>query len=277
MRWYWHWLRIRQCEVCQASKHGRPTETTGRPWLYAGRPWQVVAVDLVGPIPTTDRGNSWTLVLTDHFTRWADALAIPDASAPTVARVLDQRVFCYFGLPEQIHTDQGAQFQSQLMKDLCQVWGVNQSRTTPYHPQGNGVVERNNRMLGDALRSLLLGRSQEEWDTMLPQIMRAYRSSTQETPNLLMLGRETRVPEHLAYHVPAPEFPIHEYVGKLVETMRKAHDVLREKQWTIRTEDSEEPPLYREGDWVWMVSYRRRRGQSAKLQPKRLQDKHHHY
>jgi len=85
-------------------------------------------------------------------------------------------------------------------------------------------------MLGDALRSLLLGRSQEEWDIMLPQIMQAYRStpnsSTQETPNLLMLGRETRVPEHLTYHVPMPEFPVHKYVGKLIETMRKTHEAL---------------------------------------------------
>jgi len=62
-------------------------------------------------------------VLTDHFNRWADALAIPDASAPTVARARDQHVFCYFRLPEQIHTDQGAQFQSQLMGDLCRIRG----------------------------------------------------------------------------------------------------------------------------------------------------------
>jgi len=127
-------LRVRKCEVCQASKHGRSTETAGRRRLHAGRPWQVVAVDLVGPIPTTVRGNNWILVLTDHFTRWADALAIPDTSAPTSARALDQQVFCYFGLPEQIHTDQGAQFQSQFMSDLCRTWGVNQSWTTPYHP-----------------------------------------------------------------------------------------------------------------------------------------------
>jgi len=104
-----------------------------------------------------------------------------------VAGVLDQNVFYYFGLPEQIHSDQGAQFQSQLMSDRCHLLGVNQSRTTPYHPQGNGVVERNNRRLGDALRSLLLGRSQEEWDTVLPQVMRAYRStphtSTVRLPN----------------------------------------------------------------------------------------------
>jgi len=70
--------------------------------------------------------------------------------------------------------------------------GVNQSQTTPYHLLGNGFVERNNRMLGDALRSLLFSRGQKEWDSVLPQIMRAYRSTpyscTQETPNFLMLG-----------------------------------------------------------------------------------------
>jgi len=140
------------------------------------------------------------------------------------------------------------------MGDLCRIWGVNQSRTTPYHPQGNGVTERINRMLGDALRSLLLGRGQEEWDVVLPQIMRAYRgtphSATQETPNFLMLGRETRVPEHLTYHVPAPESPVHEYMGGLVEIMVKAHDALCAQQWQARSEDSEEPPLYQVGDWV---------------------------
>jgi len=92
-------------------------------------------------------------------------------------------------------------------------------------------------MLGDALRSLLLGSGQQEWDVVLPQIMGAYRStphsSTQETPNFLMLGRETWVPEHLTYHVPAPESPVHEYVEKLVKIMGRAHDALRAQQWHI--------------------------------------------
>jgi len=82
---------------------------------------------------------------------------------------------------------------------------------------------------------------------VLPQIMRAYcstpHSDTLETPNFLMLGWETRVPEHLTYNVPAPEAPVHEYVGKLIETMEQAHGALREQQWQTRTEDSEEPPL----------------------------------
>jgi len=103
-------------------------------------------------------------------------------------------------------------------------------------------------------------------------IMRAYRStphtSTGETLNLLMLGRETRVPDHLTYHIPEQDYSIHEYASELVEKMKVAHEILWEKQWQVRKENSEEPPLYQVGDWVWMVNYRRRRGQVAKLQPK---------
>jgi len=85
-------------------------------------------------------------------------------------------------------------------------------------------------MLGDSLRSLLLGRGQEELDVVLPQVMRAYRSTphttTGETPNLLMLGRETRVPDHLTYHIPEPDYSIHEYASELVEKMKVAHEIL---------------------------------------------------
>jgi len=93
-------------------------------------------------------------------------------------------------------------------------------------------------MLGDALRSLILGQSQKKWDAVLPQFMRIYRStphfSTQEIPNLLMLSCETQVLEHLTYHVPASESPVHEYLEKLIETMEGAHNIIQEKQWQVR-------------------------------------------
>ena len=127
LTWYWPGMTtmirkaVKSCEVCQAAKHGGTKGFQGKQRLHVGRLWQRVAVDLVGPMPETSRGNQWILVLVDHFTRWQDALAIPDATAPVVAAVLDERVFCYMGLPEQIHTDQGAQFESQLMTELCQL------------------------------------------------------------------------------------------------------------------------------------------------------------
>jgi len=164
-------------------------------------------------------------VVTDHFVQWADVLASPDVSTPTVAKALDQQVFCYFGLLKQIHSDQGAQFQLQIMSDLCKIWGVKKSQKTPYYLQGNRVVERNHRMLGDSLRSLLIGKSQEKWDLVLLQIMRAYRStlhsSTLETPNFLMFGKGTRVPEHVTYHVLATESYVHGYVDELIKRIRR--------------------------------------------------------
>jgi len=129
-------------------------------------------------------------------------------------------------------------------------------------------------MLGDALRSLLLRRSQEEWDAVLPHVMRGYRgtphTSTGEMrpPNLLMLGRETRVPDHLTYHVPGQDSLVHKYASELVERMKAAHEILQEKQWQVWCEDSDEPPLYQTGDWVWMINHRRCHKQAVKLQSK---------
>ncbi|XP_067937216.1 protein NYNRIN-like [Watersipora subatra] len=111
--WYWPGMTsdvrrtVMSCEVCQQAKHGTGATTSNRQRLYASRPWQRLAVDLVGPLPLTTRGNIWALVMTDHFTRWSVAIAIPDATAPTVASTLEERVFSYFGLPEIIYTDQG--------------------------------------------------------------------------------------------------------------------------------------------------------------------------
>ena len=136
---------------------------TERKWrLYAKRTWQKVAVDLVRPFSATLRGNKWVLVLTNHFTRWQDTLAQPDATPPVVANALDKRVLCYQELSEQIHTDQEAQFESQLMAELCHLWNVRKTHTTHYHPQANGIVERNNRKLKNSLRALLLARRQSE-------------------------------------------------------------------------------------------------------------------
>ena len=144
-------------------------------------------------------------------------------------------MFCYLGLPEQIHSDQGAQFESLLMAELCRLWRVDKSHTTPYHPQSNGLVERNNRKLGDSLRALLLGRGQDEWDLLLPQVMRAFRgtphSATGETANLLMLGRELRLPDQLLGDPTLPEFqPQHEYVVGMQQRLDEAHQALRQQQ-----------------------------------------------
>lgn len=131
--------------------------------------WQKVAIDLVGAMLETEKGIRWIMVFTDHFTRCKGALAIPDAAA----LVAVDHGLCCIGLPEQIHINQGAQFKAQLMTELCLLWNLERMHTAPYHSHANGIVEWNNRLLGDSLRVLLLRRGQDEWDQLLPQLMSA--------------------------------------------------------------------------------------------------------
>ncbi|XP_067947422.1 uncharacterized protein [Watersipora subatra] len=115
--------------------------------------------------------------------RTQDAIAILEATCPVMASTLNKRVFWYLGLSEQIHTDHGAQFKSQLKEELSLLWKVSKTRTTSFHPQANGIVERSDRDLGDSLKVLLLKQSQEEWDELLPQLMRAYRGTPPPLPH----------------------------------------------------------------------------------------------
>ena len=93
---------------------------------------QTLAIDLVGPFVTTPRNNKMVLVIADHFTRWRDAIAIPDGTAESVATALESLPFNYFGLPETVHMERGAQFESELMKELYSIWGVNKTRTAQH-------------------------------------------------------------------------------------------------------------------------------------------------
>ena len=264
---------VRRCDICQRNKKTGKSTTLSGGNLQVGRPWQQVGIDLVGPMPVTSRGNKWILVLTDHFTRWQDALPIPNATTVEVAKALDERVFAYFGLPEILHSDRGTQFESEVLSELCDLWRVQKTRTSPYHPQSNGVVERGNRTLGDALRCLLNehGHEQSHWDELLPHIMRSFRATpnsiTKESANFMMMGRECMLPDTIAYGNEV-EYPmtVSDYVANLQSRMLEAHEFLRGQQQL--SVDQEDELIYKTGDLVLVDNRQRRKGINPKLQPK---------
>jgi hypothetical protein len=137
------------------------------------------------------------LVVIDHFTRYTMAFVTPDQKATTTARVLWDRVFMVLGLPHRLLSDQGKSFENELIQELCQLARVRKIRTTPYHPQGNGKVERVNRTIRD-----MLGRLGEEdkmrWYNQLPTVLYAYNATRSQitgySPHFLMFGRRPRLP-----------------------------------------------------------------------------------
>ena len=186
-----------------------------------------MAVDIVGPLPITRHGNEYIMVVGDYFTKWKEAFAIPNHTALTVADKLVSEVFCRFGCPLQLHTDQGREFESNLFAEICNLLGIDKTRTTPDRPQSDGLVERFNRTLKQML-AIYVEQEPLDWDDHLPYILLAYRSSehksTHCSPNLMMLGREVRVPIDVMVENPSgnqtPECPI-AYVRWLQENMQK--------------------------------------------------------
>ncbi|KRX69265.1 Retrovirus-related Pol polyprotein from transposon 17.6, partial [Trichinella sp. T6] len=114
----------------------------------------------------TRNGNRYILVLCDYFSNWPEAFALPNAEARTVAGALVNGLFCRYGSPETLHSDQGRNFESELVKEVCQLFRVAKTRTTAYHPQSDGLVERMNRTLLYLLAKASIDHP-DDWDASI--------------------------------------------------------------------------------------------------------------
>ena len=136
-RFYWpgyHDQVSNYCKTCsQCAQRKTPHWKRKAPpnSIKVGSPMQLVAVDLLGPLPETQDGNNYILVVADYFTRWTEAFPVPNQEASTVARVLTNEVFFRFSPPEQLHSDQGKQFESELLAEVCKLLGIAKTRTIP--------------------------------------------------------------------------------------------------------------------------------------------------
>jgi transposase InsO family protein len=109
-----------------------------------------IAIDVLGPLPKTDSGNQYILIAQDYFTKWPEAFALPDQQAVTVAEVLVNQFFTRFGVPMELHSDQGRNFESETLREVCRLLAINKARRTPYHPQSDEIMERFNKTIEDA-------------------------------------------------------------------------------------------------------------------------------
>ena len=253
----------KECEMCSQVKPGvrHRAKLTQIP---VSAPLDRIAIDILGELSETDNGNKYILVLSDYFTKWTEAYPLPDQTAQSVADVIVTQFVSRFGVPRQIHSDQGRNFESNLFSEMCKLLGVTKTRTTPYRPQSDGQVERFNRTLLQMLRTLV-SEAQNDWDDLLPYVTMAYRStihdSTGCSPNLLMLGREINLPLDVMVGCPASQ-TVHyecstEYVEWLRKTMYHVHNFARDqlqnsaqRQKTLYDKHCK-PLKYHKGQYVW--------------------------
>ena len=281
-RFYWPGQRrdiedwCRACDDCASRKHPPKPHCAPLQSDLHGIPLQRVAMDILGPLPETERGHKYVLVIADYFTKWTEAFPMPNMEAHTVANLFVYHFICRFGAPDYLHTDQGRNFESALMSEVCKLLGVSKTRTSPYHPQSDGLVERFNRTLLNML-SVVAKDNEHDWDLQVPLVMMAYRTSVQEstgaTPFSLMFGREARLPIDVIFGPPPGEKPASpsQYALLLRQRLEAAYHCVRtqlslqqRRQKTLYDQKASGAP-YCVRDLVWLHCPAVARGHSRKF------------
>ncbi|GFX01388.1 transposon Tf2-6 polyprotein [Trichonephila clavipes] len=281
-RFFWGKVRAdveqwcKSCDACSARK-GSKIRSRGKLHRYnVGAPFERIAFDIQGPLPRTASGNKYLLVVMDYFTKWPEVYPIPDQEAPTVAEAVVQHWISRYGVPLQLHSDQGRNFVSAVLKGVCELLGIDKTKTTPLHPQSDGMVERFNRTILNNL-SLMVSKNQQDWDQKVPLFLLAYRSAVHETtgysPSQMLFGRDLRLPCDLLFGRPpdTPSSP-EEYVQNLQARFEDVHHLARERinlrteKMKTRYDTKATGHQFKEGDKVWFYNPTRRKGLSPKLQ-----------
>ena len=193
---------------------------------------EALQIDFVGPItPRSNDGSGSILVVTDLFSRYAEAFNLKDQTAPLVARTLVTQFFCRYGAPTKIHSDQGTNFMSNLIKEIMKLYQVHHVQGSSYRPQSQGSVERLNRTLIEMLKHYTI-HDVFEWSEYIPYVISAYNSSvhssTLYTPYELFYGRKVQLPLDVLINKPSPKYKdVDNYHQEVAERLHISHQLAR--------------------------------------------------
>uniref|UniRef100_A0ABD2W5M3 RNA-directed DNA polymerase n=1 Tax=Trichogramma kaykai TaxID=54128 RepID=A0ABD2W5M3_9HYME len=253
--------RIQQCLECQLKKLAR--HRTKQPMIITdcpGSTFDKVALDIVGPLPATAEGNIYILTMQDQLSKFCIGVPLPDATATTIADAMVRRLICTFGTPKVILTDQGRNFLSKLLQRVAKRFRIKQVRTTAFHAQSNGSLERSHHALAEFLKQYT--NQESDWDQWIELATLNYNSSVQEstkhTPFEVVFGRLARLPSSRPLRecdqLPTYQGYIVNLVTKLNNIKKLAYDNLLESKHRNKKyyDRNLNPVTFKVGDHVFM-------------------------
>lgn len=252
---------VSQCESCQALKLTR--NKTRQPMVLTdtpGRAFEKLAMDIVGPLPTTPSGHTYILTFQDLLTKYSLAVPLRSPTAIETADALINRFICRFGSPKMILTDQGSNFVNSLIKQIARKFRITHFRTTAFHPQTNGSIERSHLVLVEYLKQYT---KNNNWDTWLEMAMFAYNTSVHEgtrfTPHELVFGALARAPSSDNPPTLTPDESYNHYLADLQVRLAETQDTARRnltgaKQKSKTYYDRKvNPKTFESGDLVYLL------------------------
>ena len=242
-RFYWPRMQSKidfyvrnQCRCVIAKKPNRQDRDPLVP-IESQAPFDMIAIDFLH-LDRAKGGFEYVLVISDHFTRWVQLYATKRKSATAAADKIFNDYVLKHGFPSRIHHDQGREFDNQLFHHLEKLSGMKASRTTPYHPSGNGMVERMNRTIINMLKTLG-EKEKSNWKAHLTSLAFAYNStickSTGFSPYYLMFGRNPLLPVDVMFGIGESKEPTNEltkvsyrrFVDEWKKSLSGAYEIVR--------------------------------------------------
>ncbi|KAE8635077.1 hypothetical protein XENTR_v10002509 [Xenopus tropicalis] len=213
-RYYWlgvvkdviDWIKI--CETCQNAEHHKNTPRKCKP-VKVDRPWEVLSIVFHGPFPPSSQKNTYVLTVTDFFTKWTEAVALPNNDAAQAAKVLANMYYRY-GAARNIYCNQGWDFCKEVSRNLYERWNISQTITLAETSDHAGLDKMTFEGLKSSIR-MAVSDNPSEWDEFLEPILFTFRTSinpvTKYTPYFLMFSREIQLSGTEANEVPSSQGP----------------------------------------------------------------------
>lgn len=276
-RYYWPKMYkdiriyVESCDQCQ--RRGKPQKKNELHSIGIIEPFHQIGIDIVGPLPKTERDNKYIVVAMDYFTKWPEAKALKEANAKEVAMFIYEDIICRHGCPKKILSDRGTHFNNQVIEKLVEKFQIKHKFSTPYHPKTNGLVERFNKTLCEALAKLT--GEDKDWDLHIGSVLFAYRnkkhSSIKVEPFYLIYGRAARIP----MDTEEKETTIKERLGYLLEELPKVRreaktqsEKSQEKQKEYHDKKIRKQEKFEIGDKVLYYNAAKEKQWSGKLEEK---------
>lgn len=283
-RFYWATCKqdvedwCRSCKVCIAKKGPIGKGKSPLQIFNVGIPFERVQMDILGPLPVSSKGNQFLLVVIDCFTKWVEVFPLKNIRALTIAEIFVNQVVSRHGIPLEVHTDQGKNFESKIFQEVMRLLGIKKTRTTALHPQSDGQVERHHQTIINYL-SKFISEKQKDWDEWINMYLLAYRSSKHEatgvSPAELYFARDLRVPLDLLRGRPPDqkeEISVGSYILKLRKKLEEIHNFSRQRlnlqslRAKIRYDLKARQIHFCVGQKVWFYNPHRIKGRAPKLQ-----------
>ena len=276
---------VQTCPICQKRAKDRQNIpiTSSR---IIPIPFHHIGIDVIGPLPITPSGNRYVVLSIDFFSKYPEGKALKKADATTITQFLYEDIVCRHGVPVELTSDRGTEFCNELVTALTQTFHIKHIRTTAYHPQGNGQVERTNRTLKNILSKLVTEYSQP-WDYYLHSALFALRTirqeSTKVSPFEILQGLNPKTPLSIEENRIQEENDdlswenlvwahIQTEVTKLEQTREKAHKYILQAQERQRNNANQKMKSSQEalhiGDKVLLYRDMVEASWSAKLESK---------